>query len=156
MTTDDDTPTKPINYDRVAEIITDTHYTSAKALVKIVGYRDECTHGVSKKFERSAQRVAAGDLGGLEEALISQTHLLNAIVVDASKKYMTAHCYQAVQVYATLAFKGHATYRQTLQALSEMKNPKAPTAALQVNIDARATKSANELLTDGVHATLDG
>lgn len=159
MTDDNNTPqTKPVNYDRVAKLITDPNHTSAKTFVKIVGYKDECANGVSSEFKRSAQRVAGGDLTGIEEALVSQAHLINAIVVDASKRYVAAHCYQAVQAYGTLALKAHATYRQTLLALSELKHPKAaaPMNAVQVNIDASGNKSANELLTDGAHATLDG
>ena len=158
MSTDDNktTPTKPINYDRLAKGIVDPHRSSAETVVKISGFKNECAPGVSKEFERSARRVEYGDLSGIEETLVSQLHVLNAIVVDASKKYMTAHCYQAVQVYASLAFKGHAIYRQTLLALSELKHPKAaaPVNALQVNISS-GEKSANELLTDGAHATLD-
>jgi hypothetical protein len=157
MTADDNNaPTKLINYDRLAKGIVDPHRASAEAFVKISGFKNECAPGVSKELERSAQRAAGGDLSGIEEALISQTHLLNAIAVDASKKYMTAHFYQAAQAYGSLVFKAHATYRQTLLALSELKNPKAaaPMNALQVNISS-GEKTENELLTDGVHATLD-
>jgi hypothetical protein len=156
--TDDhnNTPTKLINYDRLAKCIVDPHRASAEVFVKISGFKNECAPGVSKELERSAQRVANGDLSGLEEALISQTHLLNGIVVDASKKYMTAHFYQAAQAYGGLVFKAHAAFRQTFQTLSEMKNPKAaPTTAVQVNVHASGEKSANELLTAGQNATLD-
>lgn len=158
MTDDNNTtPAKYVDRDRLAKVIADPHRASAKAYIKIGGFKEEYSYEVTREFERSAQRVAQGDLTGIEEALISQTHLLNAMFINMSKKHAAAIHYQEALAYGSLALRAHSVYRQTLLALSEQKHPKtaAPVHAVQVNIDASGNKSANELLTSGPNATLD-
>ncbi len=170
MSTDDEnTPTKTSGYKEPmptkkghlevdSRLLMYPPYFVAGAYGKIRNLKKELEHEIGNRIAECAECVGNGDLSIIERMLVSQMFLLDAIVISSIEKLASAQHDGAIQAHATLAIKAHATCRQTLLALSELKHPKAaaPVNALQVNINARETKTANELLTDGAHATVDG
>jgi hypothetical protein len=140
-----------------ASIIAEPHLMGAMTLLKISGQNSAAACAVSVRLAEESQKVLDGDLSEIERMLVVQAKVVNALMIDASDKCATARHHQAAQVYGSIALKAHATCRQTLLTFAELKNPKeaAPTTALQVNIDARETKTENELLKAGQNATLD-
>lgn len=80
--------------------------------------------------------VAAGDLSGVEEMLVSQAHALDAIFTEMARRAALnlGHNINVTQTYMQLAMKAQSQCRTTLQTLAEIKNPKAVAFVKQANI----------------------
>jgi hypothetical protein len=169
MTSDDDNtpaknsaykepmPTKKGHLEVDSRLLMYPPYSVAGAYGKLRGHKKELEHEIGNRIAECAECVGNGDLSIIERMLVSQMFLLDAALIGSIEKMASAQYDQAIQVHASLAIKAHATCRQTVLALAELKNPKAaaPLAAMQVNVHASGENSANELLTAGQNATLD-
>ena len=117
----------------------------------------------------TAKDAAAGDLATLERVLSGQAQTLNIMFAELARRAalnMGEHL-QAAEMYLRMAFKAQAQSRATVEALAEIKNPRAVAFVKQANIaqqqqvnngapasHARAgesPKSANELLESATH-----
>jgi hypothetical protein len=120
-----------------------------------------------------ARQVLKGEMTRAEEMLISQAHTLDAIfntlAQRAAANMGTGHL-QATDTYMRMALKAQSQCRTTLEALSEIKNPRTATFIKQQNVagqqqvnngkaaSPRLEKDVtptNELLAEPVHAAMD-
>lgn len=121
-----------------------------------------------------ARQVLKGEMTRAEEMLISQAHTLDAIfntlAQRAAANMGTGHL-QATDTYMRMALKAQSQCRTTLEALSEIKNPRTATFIKQQNVagqqqvnNGKATPAhagekditpTNELLTKEPYAALD-
>lgn len=93
---------------------------------------DQSVHVVRGK----AARVHAGDLSELEALLTAQTTTLNAIFNEMARRAalnMGEHM-PAMETYMRLALKAQSQCRTTVEALAEIKNPRAVAFVKQANI----------------------
>ena len=78
-------------------------------------------------------RVFEGDLSRVEAMLLDQSHTLQAIFCDFSKKMAGADYFDHLEAYSRIALKAQNQCRQTLATLGELKNPKRATFIRQQN-----------------------
>ncbi|CAD6551429.1 hypothetical protein ACFQ3P_30220 [Paraburkholderia sabiae] len=132
----------------------------------------------SQRLASLAEDIIDGDMRGVERMLVAQANTLDMIFNQLARK--AAHCeyLNQFQVNMAMALKAQAQSRATLEALAELKNPRAVAFVNQANIahgpqqvnnhtkdggappwhHARAEDSANpsnELLPDDHGTTLD-
>ena len=84
----------------------------------------------------TAKDSAAGDLAPLERMLSAQAQTLNVMFTELARRAglnMGEHL-QATELYLRLALKAQAQSRATVEALAEMKNPRAVAFVKQANI----------------------
>jgi len=82
-------------------------------------------------------KVAAGDMGRPEAMLVSQAHTLDALFCSLARrgqKNMELHNPENAERYLRLAFRAQAQTVRTLEALGELKNPRAVAFVKQANI----------------------
>lgn len=121
-----------------------------------------------------ARQVLRGEMTRAEEMLISQAHTLDTMFNTLAQKAaanMSAGYLQATDTYMRMALKAQSQCRTTLEALSEIKNPRTATFIKQQNVAGNQQvnngKAAlahpgekditptNELLTKEPYAALD-
>lgn len=122
------------------------------------------------RLTETAKDAEAGNLWRLERMLSAQAQTLNIMFTELARRAalnMGEHM-PATEMYLRMAFKAQAQSRATVEALAEMKNPRAVAFVRQANIaagpqqvnngaatshaPARETpQSANELLEDATH-----
>lgn len=96
------------------------------------GLFDMCAY-----LAEESERVQNGDLGRMESMLVSQAHTLDVMFATLAKKaatQMDAGYPKAADIYLRLAMKSQAQCRTTIEALTEIKYPKAPTFVKQQNV----------------------
>lgn len=109
-----------------------------------------------------------GDMDQVEATLFAQAASLQSIYVKLSTRALAQQGLAQFQVFMGMALKAQSQCRTTLEALNEIKFPKAATFVKQANIannqqvnngvQSPAEKicdSSNELLTEENHETLD-
>jgi len=135
--------------------------------------------GVSEAFAvmlDKATRTEAGDLSELEATLTAQAATLDAVFNEMARRAalnMGQHL-DATEKYMRLALKAQGQCRATAETLAEIKFPRSATFIKQANIAGqqqvnngqagieghriapeKTINPTNELLTKGIHATLD-
>ena len=88
---------------------------------------------VQKMFD-ATKEVKAGNLGMLERMLAAQAFSLDTMFTDLARRARRQDGLAQVQTLTGLAFKAQAQCRATIEALAEIKNPKAATFVRQANI----------------------
>jgi hypothetical protein len=78
--------------------------------------------------------VAAGDMAQVEAMLLNQATALQAMFTDLAERGKGQTGLAQLQCVMGLALRAQAQCRATLQALAEVKFPKAPTFIRQANI----------------------
>lgn len=81
-----------------------------------------------------AKKMKAGDLGTLERLLYAQAISLDTIFTSLARRAAVQDHLSQYQAHLTLALKAQAQCRATVEALAEIKNPKAATFVRQANI----------------------
>ena len=121
----------------------------------------------------TARDAASGDLGALERMLSGQAQTLNIMFTELARRAamnMGGEHLEATETYLRLALKAQGQCRATVEALAEIKTPRAvafvkaaqaniSNGPQQVNNDAAVShtrtedspKPANELLEDATH-----
>jgi len=87
------------------------------------------------RMETAADAAASGDLGGLERMLAAQAQALNLMFTELARR-ASANMGQnltTTEAYLKLAFRAQAQSRATVEALGEMKNPRAVAFVKQAN-----------------------
>ena len=88
------------------------------------------------RMTETAKAVEAGDLRALEHMLSAQALTLNLMFTELTRRAsmnMGQHL-PAVEAYLRLALKAQAQSRATVEALAEIKNPRAVAFVKQANI----------------------
>lgn len=96
------------------------------------GLFDMCTY-----LAEESGKVQNGDMGRMESMLVSQAHTLDVMFATLARKaatQMDAGFPKAADVYLRLAMKAQSQCRTTIEAISEIKYPKAPTFVKQQNV----------------------
>ena len=90
-----------------------------------------------------------GDVSSLENMLLSQTHVLNAVFTNMVSQLSTADTLKKLDSYGRLALKAQAQTRQTISTLAEIKGIKKTTFIHQVN------QAHNQQVNNGVGEKLN-
>ena len=88
---------------------------------------------MKRLLESQGAAVSAGDLSRIEEMLITQAHVLQALFSAYVGKSAAVSCFDHLQCYLGLALKAQNQCRQTLSTLGELKHPKRATFITQQN-----------------------
>lgn len=120
-------------------------------------------------LEKQVRQLKAGDMAPVEEMLYLQARSLDVLYTHLLHRGMGCEQIPGLQANLALALKAQAQCRSTLQALADIKNPRAVAFVRQANIAqqqqvnnggpapracARAEEpepASNELLEDGTH-----
>ena len=81
--------------------------------------------------------VKGGELGRMEEMLVSQAHTLDALFANLARRSHTnsdGGYLEAAERYMRLALKAQAQAVRTIEALGELKNPRSVAFVRQANI----------------------
>ena len=114
-----------INPTAIASQAISTIFTKDDQTLEAETYRD---------LKSEIKKVEQGDLSGLEELLVTQTHVLNSLsmqlLIKGSRIIDNPSVLQAMPNYPEkllkLALKAQSQSRQTVETLAELKNPKKP------------------------------
>lgn len=85
-------------------------------------------------MREQAELVRAGDMSRAEAMLITQAHALNAMFTNLAERAQNQTGLPQIQCLMGLALKSQSQCRATLEALAEMKNPRAVAFVKQANI----------------------
>lgn len=89
-----------------------------------------------QRMESTAAEASSGDLSALERLLSAQAQTLNALFTEFARRAalnMGEHL-NATDTYTRLALKAQSQCRATIEALAEIKNPRAVAFVKQANI----------------------
>jgi hypothetical protein len=118
--------------------------TSAKALQCIAGADDlKLLAAQMEALMDNCDAVRQGKLGGLEDMLTTQAHVLNAMFCNFAARMAKAPYVNQTEVYGALALKSQYLCRKTIATLAHLKNPqtavfiKNSATNQQVNMAAR-------------------
>lgn len=129
-------------------------------------------HDLSAQCKQSSN----GDLSRAEAMLTTQAHTLDTIFNNLARRAAQnmGEYINATETYLRLALKAQSQCRATLETLAYIKNPptafirqqnvavnqqvnnRNPADSMRTSSRVGTSKSGNELLTEGNHATLDG
>lgn len=113
-----------------------------------------------KEMKSQAKKVTAGDMSAMEEMLVAQAYSMQSLFTYASNKAVSCKLLSQFEVYMKTAMKAQNQCRQTIAALSDLKNPKRTTFVKntahnqQVNFNSEKNES-NELLNEANYAKVD-
>ena len=88
----------------------------------------------SKQLKKQSEAVNAGDMSGVETMLITQANTLDMIFNQMARKAAFSEYLNHMEVHLRLALKAQSQCRSTLEALAEIKNPRAVIFAKQANM----------------------
>lgn len=138
------------------------------------GRNQQDTESTDNEIQRRIKNVKNGDMSDIEATLVAQTITLDAVFHEMAYRSainMGEHV-SATETYMRMALKAQAQSRCTIEALSEMKNPKSITITKQANISeqqivnngtmktgssraGKKPKESNELLSEIKHEKVD-
>lgn len=107
---------------------------SVQAAATIQAYeRGNDIHALIEVLREQIDAVRRGDLSRPEEMLLAQAHTLDSLFGWLSRRAQSAEYVKVFESYLKLALRAQSQCRSTLEALSEMKQPR-PVAVWQANI----------------------
>lgn len=71
----------------------------------------------------ASERVASGDMSGIEKMLVAQSIALDAMFYRLTEKALTSECQQHIEGFLKLALRAQNQSRSTAETLSAIKNP---------------------------------
>lgn len=89
---------------------------------------------LSVSLHEKTQKVIDGDMKQVEGMLFMQAKTLETIFTNLAKRAVIQENMKWFQTYLTLSLKAQAQCRATLEALAEVKNPRAVAFVKQANI----------------------
>ena len=101
-------------------------------------------------LDEQTAEVKKGDLGRCEEMLTAQAHTLDAMFNGMARRAVNAEYRDAMECYMKLALRAQSQCRATVEALSEMKNPRNVSFVRQANIT-----NGPQQVNNGTHAQLN-
>lgn len=84
-------------------------------------------------LQMQSNKIFYGDVSRIEDMLIAQAHVLQAITMRATEKIANAETLNQVNVWGDLCMKAQNNCRKTLLTIAEIKNPRNPTFIKQQN-----------------------
>ena len=90
-------------------------------------------HVLAEAIKKQEALLEKGDLTSLENMLLSQSHMLNAIFTTMVAKIGGAEYLANLEVYGRIALKAQNQTRQTISTLAEIKGVKKTTFIHQLN-----------------------
>ncbi|HEX7687711.1 MAG TPA: hypothetical protein VF453_08390 [Burkholderiaceae bacterium] len=121
------------NYPAVARTLSRPEVSAAATIEK---WQPD-THDVNDLASELAAQVSAvnsGDLGRAEAMLIAQAHTLNEVFNNLLRRAMNQTGLPQWEAYMRMGMKAQSQCRTTLEALAEIKNPRAVAFVRQANI----------------------
>lgn len=122
----------------IAKKFTSPQVTAYGALLALLpGLQQQGVNAVVDAIDGQAQQVRNGEMGRAEEMLVSQAHTLDmmfSVMTQRAVANMNAGHMQATDTYMRIALKAQSQCRSTLEALSEIKNPRTATFIKQQNV----------------------
>lgn len=122
----------------IAKKFTSPQMTAAGTLLALVpGLKQQGVNAVIAAISGESQQVLNGEMGRAEEMLISQAHVLDtmfSVLTQRAVANMNAGHMNATDTYMRIALKAQSQCRTTLEALSDIKNPRTATFIKQANI----------------------
>lgn len=112
----------------------------------ITGLNDRTIIETIRKQEKLLKN---GDVSSLEKMLLSQTHVLNAVLSNMVTSMSQADTLKKLETYGRLALKAQNQTRQTISTLAEIKGIKKTTFIHQTN------NAHNQQVNNGVEENLD-
>ena len=126
---------------------------------------------VMKELMQSAKKVSNGNVTEIEQMLMVQAKTLDYVFYDALTKLVDLSMINQIECFMNIALRAQTQSRKTLATLAELKHPRRTTFIQQQNnagiqqvnnsvkLESKEVennkKIANELLSEGNHATLD-
>lgn len=104
---------------------------------------------LTEALQQQQDLLNKGDVTSLENMLLSQTHVLNAVFTNMVSQLSTADTLKKLDTYGRLALKAQAQTRQTISTLAEIKGIKKTTFIHQVN------QAHNQQVNNGVGEKLN-
>ena len=121
----------------IAKKFTSPQLTAACSLLSLVPeLKEQGINQVVDAINGETQKVINGEMGRAEEMLVSQAHVLDMMFSAMTQRAVTnmnAGHVQAMDTYMRIALKAQSQCRTTLEALSEIKNPRTATFIKQQN-----------------------
>ena len=140
---------------QMAEIVTRPSINSAAVMAVFnAPFGDLETPEVEKEIRNQIAAIKAGDMSNVEAMLYGQAIALQTIFVAQSRRAQVQDRLPVFQAHFNLALRAQAQCRSTLEALAELKAPRATTFVRQqnnanqqqVNNDAVVTANHSETL----------
>ena len=131
-------------------LITDAKSQSAQAIASIFNLKeDQQLRQLNLELEARIDKLKAGNCEDIEELLLTQASTLNCLFTQLTIKGFSVLASPAIMIsnpnlpesLLNLALKAQNQSRRTLQAISEIKNPKRSTTFVKNYID----KQLNQL-----------
>ena len=85
-------------------------------------------------LEAQTEKIKNGDLGRCEEMLATQAHALDAMFNSMARRAVNSEYRDTMECYMKLALRAQSQCRATVEALSEMKQPRNVAFVRQANI----------------------
>lgn len=118
----------------MAEIATRPSVNSAAVMaVFSAPFGDLETPEVEKEIRQQIKAIKAGDMSNVEAMLYGQAIALQTIFVAESRRAQVQDRLPVFQAHFNLALRAQAQCRSTLEALAELKAPRATTFVRQQN-----------------------
>lgn len=123
------------NYKQPHEIMVSSNVLNAVGIAtwgKFAGEPD--FPALIKNLDEQADEVQGGDMSEIEGMLFRQAKTLEVIFTNLARRAASNENLKPFQLNLTLALKAQAQCRATLEALAEVKNPRAVAFVKQANI----------------------
>lgn len=140
---------------KTAQLCVNSPVSSASILIETNKGFEPDINALIRIVEAEADKVTSGDMSAMEAMLVSQAYTLQSVFTEMMKKTVSSEYLKQTQTYSRIALKAQNQCRQTLAALSEMRNPKRTTfiknqaTNQQVNFNSEKNKNeSNELLSE--------
>ena len=115
---------------------------------------------ITEAIRKQEKLLEVGDVTSLENMLLSQTHVLNAVFSNMVSHLSSADTLKKLDTYGRLALKAQNQTRQTISTLAEIKGIKKTTFIHQLNnaqnqqvnngAEKKLNKSSNERVINDV------
>lgn len=144
-----------------ARVAADPTFSSAVAAHNIYGVRGDESYEVADlitELRQQCEEISRGDMSAAERMLVAQAHTLSQLfysLTSSGLESLRADSAYLYELHMRMALKAQAQCRATLEALSEIKNPRKATFIRQANVannqqvnngvePARAAETENE------------
>jgi hypothetical protein len=117
----------------IAELYKEISFNSGNADYEDVSVTGLDSTALTEAIEKQEQLLKQGDLTSLENMLLSQTHVLNAVFTKMVFSMSNAKYLDNLESFARIALRAQNQTRQTASTLAEIKGIKKTTFIHQLN-----------------------
>src|SRR5262245_13711614 len=146
-------PSEKQTHEHSLDVLVTPLFNSFDTVAAIKKIPKENLEDIYKKIKNTNEKIASGNTHHLEDMLLNQVHVLEAIFYSCTHRMLAGEYLNQVKVYSNIALKAQKQCRNTVMAITELKNPKQTTFVKQqnnainqqINLENKSTQ-ANELL----------